>query len=167
MLDHLANISTILGFPAVVIAFLIDARVRTRATDRETHLEMTRRYTDFLRLCMDHADRGLSDTIDSDKVPASRVEAGSVDLVILQILVSLFEDAFYLYHGSSKRLRKLEWTGWEKYVDYWFNRADFRLAWQEHLSFQYNADFMAFMNKKHEAACRAAAMMDQAAKTSN
>lgn len=152
MPEELANLATLLGFPAVVVAFVIDARVRSTAIDRETHLEMTRRYIEFVRLCMENPELKLSDTIVGYNEPQEVIEAGSKKLSVMHILVILFEDAFFLYHGSSTRLRRLEWSGWEKYIEYWLARSDFRTAWIDHLNAQYNMEFMEFMDRVYRRA---------------
>jgi len=152
MLEDLANLATLLGFPAVVVAFAIDARVRSSAIDRETHLELTRRYIEFVRLCMESPELKLSDTIVGYNDPHEIIEAGGKKLSVMHILVSLFEDAFFLYHGSSRELKRLEWSGWEKYIEYWMNRSDFRGAWIDHLNTQYNIEFMEFMDRVYRRA---------------
>lgn len=149
MFESLANIATALGLPAIILVFLYEVRASERARDRETHLELSRRYGDYLRLCMSEPELQLFDTLSSDAVrglPGTDTMAHK-RLAALQVLVSLFEDAFYLFSSESTPLKKQAWAGWEKYIEYWMRRQDFRSAWIEHLSFHYNKSFMEYMDR--------------------
>lgn len=149
-LEHWSYIFTILGFPAIVAAVCFEIWKTGEDRDRETQLELSRRYGEFLQLALTHPELELADFLETDKVKA--VLEGNLQhqrTIALQGLVSLFEDAYYLFNEKHGALRKQAWKGWEDYIAYWMRRPDFRSAWELHFSApQYNTLFMAYMNRR-------------------
>lgn len=149
-LEELSYMATILGFPAIVFTISLEIWKTGQNRDRETQLELSRRYNDFLRHVLEHPELELADHLKAEEIHAALLDPiqNQQKLVALEILVSLFEDAHFLFSGRWGTLKKQAWAGWESYIAYWMSRADFREAWNSNFSRQYNTSFMSYMTNR-------------------
>ncbi len=149
-LEQLSYVASILGFPAIVLAICVEILRSAQERSRETQLELSRRYGEFLRLAMDLPECRLADTLTPNEVETSDLteEIAYRQRIAFQTLVSLFEDAHFLLSGKLSPMRSRLWHGWEEYIKYWMSRPDFRHSWNEYFATQYSATFMKYMNER-------------------
>lgn len=143
-----ADIATTLGLPALVFTLLIERSRVGRARDREAQLELSRRYSDFLQLTIDKPELWLSDTLTAKyiKVSLGSEALNQQRLAAFQIVISILEDAHFLFHDEDTPLKREAWSGWAEYMRYWMSRKDFASAWKGQVGDGFNKDFTKFMN---------------------
>lgn len=155
ILEGIASLATAMGIAFVVYQLHRDARWRVSERDREAQLELSARYGDFLKLGIERPELQLFDTLKPEHAnPVEDARLHSQQLAGFQLLLSIFEDAHFLFGSEDGPLRADAWRGWVKYVDYWASRPDFSLAWQNHLCSDFNQSFLAFMNRRSFSAPR-------------
>ncbi len=142
----LANTATFLGIPFALYVFMRDKRHSREAKERETYQLLQSEYSNYLRLCLDNLDLPLHDfrpAIHGALTP----EQEKRRMIAFEILVSMFESAYFLYSGDhSSAFKKRQWTGWDQYIKDWVDREDFRSAWQEQLGSQFDSQFINYIN---------------------
>ncbi|WP_047550120.1 hypothetical protein [Methylotenera sp. G11] len=122
--ELLSYIVTVFGFPLAIFAFMVEQRKERENEDEEVYQLLTADYTDFLKLVMQHPDLQLRSSCEITNLTEEQQER---QLVIFEILISLFERAYLLSYDekmSSKQLRR--WRSWEDFMSEWCEREDFR-----------------------------------------
>jgi len=149
-LEQLANLSTALGFPILIAAFVIDILRSSRDHDKEIQNTLSSRYCHFLEFTIARPELGLFDTLrpEHTRNPEPGSTAYLSKVAAISMLLTIFEDAFLLLRTSSARRRASAWHGWDSYMRYWASRADFSELWEEHLAMEYNAEFSAYIGDK-------------------
>ena len=151
VLENLSYIATILGafsFFFAIVIFIVESRRRRQERELATHDNLAKEYREFLRLSFENPELQVFNYDYYPEIDLNLDEAKKIKKYILfEILVSLFETAFFQYRSHDNTFKKLQWTGWVQYMTDWCRREDFQIAWQEHLSSEFDSDFLDFMNK--------------------
>lgn len=143
----LANAATFLGIPLAIVVLIYDRRRARQDREQQTYQALQSEYSDFLKLCLDNPDLQLNEYYPDTKT-ALTLEQQNRRMVAFEILVSMFESAFFLYNrGHRSEFKQRQWTGWAEFMRDWVSRDDFRAAWKEHLGSQFDAEFMRFVNQ--------------------
>jgi len=103
--------------------------------DREngTYDSLDTRYTKFLELCCKYPELEVYDPL-RDNWSELDGQQQKKQLILYQILVSLLERAYILYHEKHifrSDIRIRQWTGWETYMKDYATRPNFRYVWIE------------------------------------
>jgi len=85
-------------------------------------------------------------------------------MILMELLVSVMESAYYLYEDQDSDFKAQQWDGWRRYIKSWFERDDFRNAWETHLGDQFDIKFIDAMKilldeVKLEESARVSAML--------
>lgn len=143
----LANAATFLGIPLALLVFILDRHRARRDREQQTYQTLQSAYSEYLRLCLERPELQLHDYNRDLSVELSAVDQRR-KMVGLELLVSMFESAFFLYHlDQHSDFRRRQWSGWDAFMRDWASRKDFRRAWNEHLGDQFDSQFMAHMNR--------------------
>jgi hypothetical protein len=143
----LANVAAFLGIPLAIIVFIADRRQARQEREQQTYQALQSEYSDFLKLCLENPELQMHDYRPDPKAPIAPEKRGQ-RMVALEILVSMFESAFFLYgQGHRSQFKKRQWTGWEEYMRDWVSRDAFRAAWKAHLGAQFDSEFIKYMNE--------------------
>lgn len=141
-----------IGIPISLIKVYQEYVKSRQSRELKTYQSLKSEYVDFLKLCMQHQNiMPYQDlTPNADLSPEER----SQRLYILEVLVSLFESAYYQY-GQDHRteFRDRQWKGWLSYMKWWATQEPFRDAWNNwrlkstDTNTQFDAHFERFMNE--------------------
>lgn len=143
----LANLANILGVPIAIIVLINDRRRARADREAQTYQALQSEYSSFLQLCLANPDLRLHDYAPSASTAALTADQSARRMVALEILVSMFESAYFLYHhGQSTEFKQRQWTGWNAFMSDRAGRPDFRAAWNAHLGAQFDAGFIEHMN---------------------
>ena len=154
-LEGATYIVTILGLPFAIYIFALEQRKQRENEDEEINELLSRAYTDFLKLVIDHPDlklRSARSTPDLTEDQQDQVFA------MFEILISLFERVYVLLYEDGMTGRQLRlWLSWEDFMREWCRREDFRRRLPELLIGE-DADFAAYLRRlaDEEAAALAA-----------
>jgi hypothetical protein len=140
----LANVAAFVGAPLAILIYATDRRRARLDREQQTYQALQSEYSDFLRLCLENPELQLHDW--RPDVRALTPEQQGRRMVALEILVSMFESAFVLYHGHRSAFRRRQWDGWHEFMRDWARREDFRAAWKEHLGSQFDSGFVTHMD---------------------
>ncbi|MBK8166709.1 MAG: hypothetical protein IPK64_12270 [bacterium] len=153
----LANVANILGVPIAIIVLINDRRRARADREAQTYQALQSEYSSFLQLCLAHPDLRIHDFCEPTPPPPLTAAQTARRMVALEILVSMFESAYFLYHhGQSTSFKARQWTGWNAFMRDWAARPDFREAWAVHLGAQFDAGFIEHMDGLiRESAARA------------
>lgn len=120
--------------------------------DREngTYDSLDVRYTRFLELCCEYPELEVYDPL-RDNWSELNHQQKKRQLILYQILVSVLERAYILYHEKHifmGDLRRRQWTGWLHYMEDYAARPNFRYVWiQKKIGEDMDIDFIEFMQK--------------------
>lgn len=149
-LEQLSYIATIVGafsFFFAIIIFLLENRRRRHESELSTYDNLSKEYREFIKLCFENYELQV---FAYDFHENLNVELDNHQKVrkymIFEILVSLLESAYFQYKNHKNAFKKTQWTGWVQYTYDWCSRKDFQIAWKEHLSSEFDNDFLNFMN---------------------
>ncbi len=150
LLEKLSQIATIIGafsFFLAIIIFFVETRRRRYERELSTYDNLAKEYRDFLKLCFENYELQVYNYTFYEEV---KIEIGKAEKVrkyiLFEILVSLLESAYFQYKNHTNSFRKAQWEGWVQYMKDWCSRKDFQIAWKEHLSSEFDSDFLGFMN---------------------
>lgn len=155
ILEALTYIVTILGLPFAIYIFMVEQRKQRENEDEEINELLSRAYTDFLKLVIDHPDLKLRST---RATPNLTEDQQDQVFAMFEILVSLFERVYVLLYEDGMTGRQLRlWLSWEDFMREWCRREDFRRRLPDLLIGE-DADFAAYLRRlaEEEAAALAA-----------
>jgi hypothetical protein len=93
----LADIANLLGVPIAIIVLINDRRRARADREAQTYQSMQSEYSSFLHLCLAQPELRMHDYHAGADAPLS-AELLARRMVALEILVSMFESAYFLYH---------------------------------------------------------------------
>lgn len=144
ILEALTYIVTILGLPFAIYIFMVEQRKQRENEDEEINELLSRAYTDFLKLVIDHPDLKLRSARATPDLTED--QQGQV-FAMFEILVSLFERVYVLLYEDGMTGRQLRlWLSWEDFMREWCRREDFRRRLPELLIGE-DADFAAYLRR--------------------
>jgi hypothetical protein len=154
-LEAATYIVTILGLPFAIYIFAVEQRKQRENEDEEINELLSRAYTDFLKLVIDHPDLKLRS---ARSTPNLTEDQQDQVFAMFEILVSLFERVYVLLYEEGMTGRQLRlWLSWEDFMREWCRREDFRRRLPDLLIGE-DADFAAYLRRlaEEEAAALAA-----------
>jgi hypothetical protein len=144
ILEALTYIVTILGLPFAIYIFMVEQRKQRENEDEEINELLSRAYTDFLKLVIDHPDLKLRS---ARATPDLTEDQQDQVFAMFEILVSLFERVYVLLYEDGMTGRQLRlWLSWEDFMREWCRREDFRRRLPELLIGE-DADFAAYLRR--------------------
>jgi hypothetical protein len=155
ILEAATYIVTILGLPFAIYIFAVEQRKQRENEDEEINELLSRAYTDFLKLVIDHPDLKLRS---ARSTPNLTEDQQDQVFAMFEILVSLFERVYVLLYEDGMTGRQLRlWLSWEDFMREWCRREDFRRRLPDLLIGE-DADFAAYLRRlaEEEAAALAA-----------
>jgi hypothetical protein len=124
-LEAATYIVTILGLPFAIYIFMIEQRKQRENEDEEINELLSRAYTDFLKLVIDHPDLKLRS---ARATPDLTEDQQDQVFAMFEILTSLFERVYLLLYEDGMTGRQLRlWLSWEDFMREWCRREDFRV----------------------------------------
>jgi hypothetical protein len=122
--EILSYVVTVVGLPLAIVVFLFEQRKERENEEEEVYQLLSDNYQEFLKVALDNPDLRLFST--AEKLELS-VEQEERQLIIFQMLVSLFERAYLLLHEDNMSPRQARrWHSWEDYILEWCGRPEFR-----------------------------------------
>ena len=105
--SNVSNIVTSLGLPLAIGTWLWQIQRERISRERDTHGEMNSRYAAYLQLVVAHPELGLQDfELSRGRDLNQKLSFHEAQkITILEILVNIFERAFFLYHGHNSKFR--------------------------------------------------------------
>jgi hypothetical protein len=143
-LEALTYIVTILGLPFAIYIFMVEQRKQRENEDEEINELLSRAYTDFLKLVIDHPELKLRST---RATPNLTEDQQDQVFAMFEILTSLFERVYLLLYEDGMTGRQLRlWLSWEDFMREWCRREDFRVRLPELLCGE-DPDFAAYLRR--------------------
>lgn len=135
----------------VVAAFSIWWQLKKANEDREngTYDSLDVRFMSFLEACSKYPELEVYNPLRNNW---SELDAAGKrrQLILYQMLVSIFERAYILYndvHTLKSKSRSDQWDGWVNYMNYYASHPTFRYAWTvEQIGADMDKSFLVFMN---------------------
>ena len=122
--ELMSYVVTVIGLPLAILVFLFEQRKERENEEEEVYQLLSDNYQDFLKVALDNPDLRL---FSAGSATALNPEQKERQLIIFNMLLSLFERAYLLLHEESmspKQARR--WNSWEDYILEWCRRPDFR-----------------------------------------
>jgi len=111
------------------------------------------RYTEFVKLSMNHPRLDCYSVPHADKLNSSLSEDEKVQQKMLFThLTDVFEVAYIQYHKDSsnpeiKKIQDSQWAGWDVYIQKFLRRPAYLETWYE-IRDEYDEGFVEYMNTK-------------------
>ena len=124
--ELLSYVVTVVGLPLAIGVFLYEQRRERENEEEEVYQLLSDNYQDFLKVALDNPDLKLFSAGAAESLNAEQRER---QLIIFNMLMSLFERAYLLLHEddmTQKQARR--WHSWEDYMLEWCRRPDFRAS---------------------------------------
>lgn len=129
LIQALAALVSIVALLPSAIIFFINQRDQIIERKEAKYLELDSQYRDFLLVSMQHPelnlDLGCGPRPDRALTAADRRRRD----IAFDIVTSLFERAFILYHQAGHSFRAEQWAGWKTYITYYCARRDYLDWW--------------------------------------
>jgi hypothetical protein len=130
-------------FPALVrLTRQRDKERRDRLAD--AYSVMGDRWSDFLKLCLDHPDLGLAALGLRDD---GKLSPNPKQLYLYSALIQLINRAYVLYRDEPEDVKRDRYTGWEEYLDDLLGIDEFLAAWKL-VGFGYDKSFVWYVNER-------------------
>ncbi|MEK6479681.1 hypothetical protein WJR50_19215 [Catalinimonas sp. 4WD22] len=140
-----ALLVTLFGVPSAIYVYWQQKSKERKEREYGTYNALDDKYIDFLNLCLENHDLDIYHIAKKGKSEYSP-EQNARELIIFEILISLFERAFLMYRDQDSKIKKLQWEGWNRYMEDWMQRDNFRRAW-ERLGTQWELNFENHMKE--------------------
>jgi hypothetical protein len=124
--ELLSYVVTVVGLPLAIGVFLYEQRKERENEEEEVYQLLSDNYQEFLRIALDNPDLRLFSAGPGASLTEEQRER---QLIIFNMLISLFERAYLLLHEDDmtpKQARR--WNSWEDYMLEWCRRPDFRAS---------------------------------------
>lgn len=125
--------------------------------DREngTYDSLDVRFTRFLEVCTEYPELEVYNPLRNNWSELDEKQTRR-QLLLYQMLVSIFERAYLLYndtHTLKSKSRRNQWSGWERYMGYYAAHPTFKYAWiDEQIGADMDKSFQKFMENKMDNA---------------
>ncbi len=110
LLSTLADIATIIGglsVPCAILFFYYDRKKEKKSREAQSFNNLSTEWRDYLKLYLDHAElNGPEKNARTDKNKTAN-----------EILISMFESAFFHYTYYSGDINSSNWKSWDRYLD--------------------------------------------------
>lgn len=134
-------IATVVGIPLALATFVIQERKERQSEQQDIYDQMMEHYVKIQDKLFLHPE------IDSHDAPMPNAEDHRRQMIIYEMLTSLFERAFILLYGEPDPNYRRMWNSWDDYITLWIGRTNYRSALPTLMQGE-DADFVAFMAKK-------------------
>jgi hypothetical protein len=141
-----AHVATVGGVLVGLAALTFEKRRERIDRENGTYHALDEAYIEFLKLSLDHPDLHL---------PTAALLAGQSSepdperlvrhQLVFEVLVSLLERAYVMYHRHGRVIRDAQWKGWDAYATRWAKRRDFAALWKQISADEYDARFVAYI----------------------
>jgi hypothetical protein len=140
--ELLSYVVTVIGLPFAIGIFVYEQRKERENEDEEVYQLLSDNYQDFLKVALENPDLRL---FSPGRTPDLTPEQRERQLIIFNMLVSLFERAYLLlYDESMSGKQSRRWRSWEDYMREWCARDDFRNALSDLLRGE-DPDFVSYI----------------------
>lgn len=139
-MELLSYFATVIGIPLALATFIIQERKERQVEQQEIYDQLMAHYSEILQKLFDHPE------LDYHETPMKDPEDARRQLIIYEMLVSLFERAFILLYGDPDPSYKRMWNSWADYINLWAGRPNFRYALPSLMKGE-DPDFARFMEK--------------------
>lgn len=117
-------------------------------SENGTYDSLDVRFTEFLKECGKYPELEVYNPSVNNWANLN-TEQYRRQLILYQILVSILERSYILYHKPHIRkseMRKHQWQGWRNYIDAYIKSPTFRYAWEvEKIGDDMDTSFVRFM----------------------
>jgi hypothetical protein len=124
--ELLSYVVTVVGLPLAIAVFLYEQRRERENEEEAVYQLLSDNYQDFLKMALDNPDLKL---FSAGATASLNEEQRERQLILFNMLVSLFERAYLLLHEDDmapKQARR--WHSWKDYMLEWCRRSDFRAS---------------------------------------
>jgi len=144
-LEAIYYLTVIFGLPLAVFEYLRVKRKEKQDRDYETYNSLDEKYLEFQQLCLSHPYLDIFDVPDANPVQLDERQKKE-ELIAYTMLMSVFERAYLMYHGTSRKMRKSQWSEWHDYIRSYCARANFRAAWEKSGN-TFHTDYQNYMER--------------------
>lgn len=135
-----------LSIPIALITYLNSKHRERREQEYNAYNALDEKYIEYLKMCIQHPKLDLYHLpLERDVTlsPEERVQ----QYALCEILISLLERSFVMYHEQATPRAKSQWEGsWDPYMRDWAEREIFQRLWAE-LGNQFDDEFVNHMHK--------------------
>jgi hypothetical protein len=139
-MEMLSYIATVIGIPLAIFVFMFEEKKERQAEQEEIYEKLMDHYARIQERLFEYPE------LDQHDRPLADAEDARRQLILYEMLTSLFERAFILLHGETDPVYRRMWNSWEDYISYWTRHPNFRTA-LPHLMKGEDADFVAYFAK--------------------
>jgi len=140
-MELLSYVATVIGIPLALMAFITQERKERQAEQEEIYDTLMGHYSKVQEKLFEYPE------IDQHDTPLTDPETARRQLILYDMLVSLFERAFILLQGETDPGYQRMWNSWVDYIEIWSARPNFRAALPGLMQGEDDA-FVAFMAEK-------------------
>jgi hypothetical protein len=136
--EFLSYIATVIGIPLAIGLFMHEERKERQAEQEEIYEKLMEHYARIQEKLFEHPE------IDTHDTPPASPEDARRQMIVYQMLISLFERSFILLYGETDPAYQRMWNSWEDYLNEWIDRPNFRAALPQ-LMLGEDPHFVAYM----------------------
>lgn len=144
VLEHLAYLVTILGFPVAIISYRREMRRQRREREIGTYTALDDKYLQYLELCIQHPDLNVY-YFRTDRKTGFTPQEKVQRYALFEILISIMERSYLMYTRHADDDRASERQGWVDFVSEWKGHPDWDDLWGV-CGRQYEDSFVKFVD---------------------
>lgn len=130
MLEAVSFLVVLAGLPIGLVQYFRVTRKEQLDREYGTYNALDEKFLEFQSLCLAHPRLDIFDV--PDEVSSSlSAEEQKQEIIAFTMLFSIFERAYLMYHDHSTEIKRDQWSGWDKYIQSFCRRGNFRAAWQK------------------------------------
>ncbi len=131
-------IATVFGIPFAIVVFIHQERKERRIEQQEIYDKLMAHYTEIQEKLFEFPELDLHNDPIYDPEDARR------QLILYEMVVSLFERSFILLYGEEDPEYRRMWNSWVDYIKDWLSKPNFQAALPRLMQGE-DPDFVAYM----------------------
>lgn len=139
-LELLSYLATVIGIPLAVGTFIFQEKKERQSEQEEIYDKLMGHYTEIQNKLFEYPE------LDFHDAPLSDPEKARRQLILYEMLISLFERSFILLEYEKDPVYQRMWNSWVDYIRVWIARPNFRAALPELMKGE-DPDFVAYMSE--------------------
>jgi hypothetical protein len=152
-IEAMANVATALGLFLAIYVFWKEKRRESYDRHWGTYNSLDDKYILYLSLCAQNPELNIYNHEIEGRLELNELEKAK-RLAVFEVLVSVLERSYLMYHGQEEEAKLEQWVGWEAYIDGWVRDARFIPLWEK-VGSQYDLEFYNYVSGRIENLKRA------------
>jgi hypothetical protein len=140
LMELLSYIATVVGIPLAVGTYIIQERKERQSEQEEIYDKLMTHYATIQEKLFEYPE------LDMHTAPSADPETKRRQLILYEMLISLFERSYILLEAEKEPEYQRMWNSWVDYIQTWLAKPNFAAALPQLMQGE-DPDFVAYVAK--------------------